>query len=77
MRAHDLVPLGKRAAHETTELLEHGIRDPVASEQAVSPARHEALLEEQGQVLARVGLRRVGQRAQLLDHALPLKQRLE
>jgi hypothetical protein len=70
VRAHDLVPLGQGPTHETTELLERGVRDPVASEQAVPPARHEALLEEQRQVLARIGLGRIGQRAQLLNRAL-------
>jgi hypothetical protein len=77
VRAHDLVSLGERPAHETTELLERGVRDPVASEEAVPPARHETLLEEQRQVLARIGLGRIGQRAQLLNRPLLAEQGLE
>ncbi len=70
MGPHGLVALGKRAAHDAAELLEGGIGDPVAGEEAVAPARDEALLEEQGQVLARIGLRGPGERAQSLDAPL-------
>ena len=77
MRTHDLMSLRQGAAHETAELLQCRIRDPVVCVEAVPPARHEALLEQQSQMLARVGLGRLGQGAQVLDGALPFEEGLE
>ena len=54
--AHGLVPLGKRIAHQSAETLKRGVIDPVTGEKTVPPARDEALLEEQGQVFAGIGL---------------------
>ena len=77
MHAHDLMALGERPAHQPAERLQRGVRDPVPHEGTVPPPRHEPLLEEQGQVLAGVGLRRAGRRAQLLDRPLPGEEALE
>ena len=66
----------KVAAHRPAELLQRRIRDPVVCVEAVPPARHEALLEEQSQVLARVGLGRLGQGAQVQDGALLFEEGL-
>lgn len=54
--AHGLLPLGKRITHEPAEPLKRGVIDPVAGEKTVTPARDEALVEEQGQVFAGIGL---------------------
>jgi len=56
VRAYRLVPLGKRIAHEPAERLKRGVVDPVTGEEAVPPARDQALFEEQGQVFAGIGL---------------------
>src|SRR5262249_4281526 len=71
------VLIGHCSADEAAEPLERGIRDPVAGEEAVSPARDEALPEKEGQVLARVGLGRPGRVTQLLNRALAVEQGLE
>ena len=76
MRAHSLVPLGKRIAHEPAETLKRGVIDPVTGEQAVPPTRDEALLEE-GQVFAGIGLRGSRERAELLNRPLAREQGLE
>ncbi len=77
MRAHGLVPLGKRIAHQSAETLKRGVIDPVTCEETVPPARHQTLFEKQSQVFAGIGLRRSRERAELLDGALLHKQGLE
>src|SRR4249920_336278 len=69
--------LGERAAHEMAEPLQARIGDAVADEQAVTLPGHQPSLEEQGQMLARVGLRRAREGAQLLDGTVPLEESLE
>ena len=71
------MPLGQGTAHEPAQLLEAGVGDPIVGEQTLPPSGHEAPLEQQRQVLARVGLRGLGERAQLLDGSLPFEQGLE
>lgn len=77
MRAHGLVPLGKRIAYEPAESLKRGVVDPIVGEEAVPAARDEALFEEQGQVFAGIGLRCPCERAELLDGSLAHEQGLE
>ena len=77
VRAHDLVPFGQGSTYETTQPLERRVCDPVARIEAVPAACHEALLTEQGQVLARVGLGGVSEGAQLLNGALLPEKGLE
>jgi len=71
------VPLSERIAHQPAETLKRGVIDPVTSEKAIPPARHETLLEEQGQVFAGIGLRRSRERAELLDGTLLREEGLE
>src|SRR5262245_3545927 len=75
--AHRLVPVGQGPADQAAERLKGRVRDAVASEEAVAPPGDEPLLEEQGEVLARIGLRGVRLGTELLYRALAAEQRLE
>lgn len=77
MGSDGFVAIGERATHQETQPFERGIRDPVAREEAVPSAGYQPPLEQQRQMLARIGLGRPGHRAQILDGALLPEQGLQ
>ena len=52
-------------------------REPQTRQETVATTGHEALLEQQAQMLARVALRRPGHRAKILNRSLALEHRLQ
>ena len=65
------------AAHEGAEIPDRVVDDPVADEQSVLSPTQDALVREQRQVLARVGLAGPRGGAELLDALLSLEEGLE
>ena len=59
------------------EPLECSVGDAVSDEESVALTCDEATLEKEGEMFARVGLRRSGDRTQFLDRPLFLEERLE